>query len=243
MMLGLSLYAMGRSAFDAASLPWELWTRDSFTASPWTGTASAGDSGSRDLTEAVFPPGVSAALDGFTSPDFDGGNDRLVNATSMTSLISVAAGTIAVMFYADAAAADAGANAYYNNPGLFSDTSARLALSFSNSGVRLGSYNGATFDTAAVVACGTGAWHAAIARWDNTTMELSIDGGTFTTGARTIASDISAATLIVGANYNSAVFFNGRIREILAGQFRASDGQASNLYAYLKARYPSAGLP
>lgn len=236
--IGLSICDLRRAgAIDPATLSLQGWWRASFTASPWVGTSSAGSSGSRDLTEATNPPSVGAALNGFTPASFDGTNDQLTTAVVNSTFLSTSAGFILCLFNATSAAADAGAAGYFNNPGLVSDIggSSSPMLTYSTSGVRLGTFNGSDFNSVAAAAS-TGAWHVGIGRWDSTTIEVGVDGGPFTTLARTVSLD-GAGGMGVGRDDNAALFFNGLIAEVMMAQFRPSDAEVAGLVGYLRSRY------
>lgn len=237
MMLGLALsicslqQAASAAPFDPATLVLTGWWRASFTASPWPGTASAGPSAGPSLTEPTNPPTVGTAVNGLTPADFNGTIQRLVNAAAMTSFVSNAAGSIACLFFARTAAADAGAT---NNPSLIGDTDGRIVLEFSSLGVGLSSYDGATF-TAVRAACGTGAYHLAQARWNSTTIEVRVDSGAWQTLARTVV--IATATVRVGANFALTKFFDGRILDLLTAQSRLDDATFDNIKSYVNSRY------
>lgn len=227
----------GAAVYDPAGLSLTGWWRASYAGSPWTPTASAGSSGSNgNLAEATNPPATGTAVNGLTPADFDGTNDQLSNATAMSTYLSDAAGSIVSLFYADAAGADVGATAYYGYDALFSDdTNGFLALTFTTAGVTLGCYNGATFDGLAV-ACGTGAWHLAQARWNATDIEVRIDSGAWSTLARTV-SMAGADGIRVGTNYGQASFLDGKILETMTAQARLSDGNFDDLVSYVNDTY------
>lgn len=235
--LGLTSFAGGSApAFNPATLSLTGWWRASFSASPWVGTASAGSSGSRNISEATNPPAAGAALNGLTPADFDGTNDKLASAIAADQFVTATAGMCAVLFNADAAAADAGAALAYLNPSFIGhNVTAEIYFTFSSSGVRLGSYNGVDQNSLAV-ACGTAAWHLAVATWNGTTLSLSVDGGAFSTLARTVSLS-AAGAILTGCNYNSTAFFNGRIAELMTGAFTATAGDVANLKSYVNARY------
>ena len=237
-MFPVAFWKPAGSTFDPATLSLTGWWRASYAGSPWTPTASAGSSGSNgNLAEAVDPPATGSAVNGYTPADFVP-NDELSNATTISTYLSDAAGTIAVLFYADAAGADVGATAYYGYAALFSDdTNGFLALTFTTAGVTLGCYNGATFD-GLQVACGTGAWHLAQARWSSASgnIEVRIDSGAWNTLARTVSMS-GTDGIRVGTNYGQTAFLDGKVLEVLTIRARISDGNSDDLVDYVNARY------
>lgn len=235
------VYSWLNDAFDPATLPLELWLRGSYTAPGsdprWTGTSSAGGSGSRNLTEATNYPAAGSALNSFTPADFDGSNDKLANSTAITSLISLTAGSAVCLFYADTAFTDLGASQYYQNPSfLVNATDGYFGFGFSTSGVRLGSYDASNGFNSIAVACGTGAWHLAQARWNSTTMEVRVDSGAWSTFSKQIQT--SANGIYVGTSYAAAGgYFDGKIMELMSAQQRFTDDQFNNIKLYVNTRY------
>lgn len=241
MRLGLGISLSGTpggaaSSFDPATLALTGWWRASYAGSPWTGTASAGTSGSRNLTEATNPPAVGAAINGLTPADLDGANDRLLNATLMTTMVSASAGTLVALFNADAAAADGGATSAYTLPLLIGeDASGALYLAYSSSGVRFGGVSAAPAHNSVAVAASPGSLHFAVATWNATTMSLSVDGGAFSSVAHVLT--LGGGSVSVGKNYDGTAFFNGQLAEIMMGAFTATAGDVANLKSYINARY------
>ena len=238
--LGLTSFAGGGApAFNPATLSLTGWWRASFAASPWVGTASAGSSGSRNISEATNPPTVATALNSLNPADFNGTTQILTAALAMDQFVTSAAGMLACLFNADAAAADAGAATAYLNPSFVAHNGiAEVYFTYSSSGVRLGCYNGVDQNSFAA-ACGTGAWHLAIGTWDATTLYLSIDGGAFTTLTRTLSLS-AAGALLTGRSYSSGgspAFFNGRIAELMTGAFTANATHVANIKSYVNTRY------
>lgn len=228
--------AGGGGGFDPATLSLTGWWRASYGGSPWSPTASAGSSGSNgNLTEATNAPSVGSAVNGLTPGDGDGSNDQLANANNIATFLSDAAATIVALIWADTAAADSGAGAYFNNPAIVSD-GGTFQLGFTDSGVRLGYYDGVDHDSVAK-ACGTGAWHMAWGRWNSTTASVGVDGSA---GAATLArgaASLGATPLVAFTNFNASAFFDGKILELITLDSALSDTNIDNLKSYCNARY------
>lgn len=244
MRLGLGLWigdALNGSSgpLDPSSLVLTGWWRASYGGSPWAGTASAGASGSRSLSEATNPPAVGAALNGLTPADFDGDNDVLSSATAYTSYVSEAAGSMACLFFARTAAEDAGVDQHFANPALIADADAFMSLAFCDEGVRFTSVDTEAYG-GVVVPCATGGWHAAIARWNAEALELSVDGGEWETLPFVTSLVGSTGGLRVGANWDASVTLDGLVAESLTAQVRWSDAQSASVLAAMVARY---GVP
>ena len=208
--------------------------RASFSASPWTPTASAGASGTNgNLTEATNPPITGTAVNGFVPAAFNGTTHLLSNATALTSMITDTAGSLVSLFNATTAIADPGSTSSYLDPSLISSGTSRLQLGFSTAGVRLSTFNGTAWDGVAA-ACGTAAWHLAPARWNSTTLEVRVDGGTWQSLARTIVT--SGGAIQIGKNYDLA-FLAGKILETATCPSRLSDATFDDIRAYVNTRY------
>lgn len=223
-------------AFDPASLALTGWWRGSYSGVPWTPTASAGTSGSNgNLDQASDPqkPAAGAALNGFTPADFDGG-DVLSGTADVLDLLSNGASTFVCLFYADAAAVDSGAGAYYNNPSFLGDGNT-MALTFSADGVRLGYYDGAMHDSVAA-ACATGGWHLAMGYWNGTTLSIQVDSGAPTTVARGAASLTSPATCYMGYDRTNLNFYDGKVMELMVSDQDLS-ASFSDIKTYINDRY------
>jgi len=244
-MFPTAFWKSGAAVYDPAVLALQGWWRASYSGSPWTGTASAGGSNGRNISEATNPPATGAAVNGRTSADFDGSNDQLTTATACTTFVSDAAGSLFCLFYADAAAADPGTAGYYSNPSFFvNDGDGYLGFGFNAAGVVLGSYDSTsgTFDSVGT-ACATGGWHLGQARWDNSAgggaglMEVRVDSGGWTTMAKLVEVSLSANGVRVGTSFTGAFFFDGKILELGAAQTKFSDATFDNIKSYVNARY------
>jgi hypothetical protein len=236
--LGLGGRAGGVAVFDPATLALTGWWRaDSTTgyvSGTWDGAASAGSSGSRDLTEATNPPGTGTAYGGHTAADFDGTNDRLATALTLNDFINNNAFSIGAIFEIDAAFADAGAGSRYTHPQFFTDTTdAYFGFGFSTGGVNLSCNASAT---ERVVACGTGAIHCAQGKYDGTTLSLRVDSGARSTVLSTGPAGL-AGTMAMGRNYTATNFINGRIIELYVTDLTLSDDSEDDFKEYWNARY------
>lgn len=227
----------GASVFDPATLPLTGWWRASFSGSPWAAVASAGTSGANgDLAEATTPPATGAAVNGHTPADFDGSDDKLSVATALTTFFSTTAWTIVVLFNADTAQAY-GADEY-DNESLLSTAgagAAEIGMAFSSNGVSVWHVEGADWP-GVTVACATGGWHLARAKYDGTNIKLSIDSGAYSPQAAGNVSTL-AETLQVGVDWGGVQFFDGKIAEIMFADTALSDANLDNIKSYINARY------
>ena len=237
-MLGVGVgLTLGSRRFNPASLALTGWWRASYAASPWVGTASAGASGSRNLTEATNPPAAGTAVNGLTPADFDGTNDKLGTALTLGDLSDATAGSIAALFYADAATADAGAAAPYVLPAFLGDELPYFTFSFGSAGIRAGYNAGSGWDSVASTAS-TGAWHLGQCRWNGSVIEVRVDGGAWVTSSPFSGGIfLMTGAVIVGRNYDSTAFFNGRIADLMTADSVLSTGQFDGIRSYVNSRY------
>ncbi len=230
------------AVFDPAVLDLSMWVRGDFASSPWSGVVSAGHSGERSLSETTNPPSVGTTLNTWDSADFDGTNDTLKattgGATTWTSYITDTAYTMSVLFWADAATADAGnADSYVNPPIVADATQGAIGIGFTTSGVRAWHQVGGDYASVALAAT-TGAWHLVQVRYDGTTLQTRIDGGSWSNQTRGhVSATALGAQPQFGMNYASNKFFNGKVMEIIVAPSALSDANCDNILDYTNARY------
>lgn len=232
--LGITMRSSAGAVFNPGTQSLTLWLRDSFTASPWVGTASAGNSGSHDFAEATNPPAVGSALNGFTPPDFDGTNDVLSGA-ALSTYLSASAFSLWVLFNADAAAADPGASNHYNSPYLFGDSATYMFLAFDAAGVTARVSDGSTFPEV-TVACATGGWHLAQVQYGSSTLKVRVDGGSWSSAATCAAIGDLTSTARTGLSYSGAAY-NGRIAEIGVSNTTIALATFDDVLTYARSRY------
>jgi hypothetical protein len=224
------------SSFTPASLSLTAWWEAPYAASPWVGGTSAGTSGSVNLTEATNPPSAGTALNGFAPALFDGTNDKLGNATSISSFFTAAAGSFIALFKPGALDADG----IHNNdtaPKVFSDTASIVALKVTDAGAKLYIFGGPVILTPAV-ALSVGTWVAVKCKWDGTNVYVGSGTGAF--GAATsmaTASAFGAGTLRVGCNYNASSFLNAQIAGLVFGSAAWPDDDFNNVVTYWNSKF------
>ncbi len=222
------------NAFDPAVLALSGWWRADYAGAPWTGTASAGASGSRSLVTAGNDPAVGSAVGGLDPADFDGSNDLLASTVQTSDLFSAGAGSFWCLFYADTAPAPGGAD-YDNGNFLTNDTTAEIDIGFTSAGFSANVYGGA--HTRIDVACSTGAWHLGQVRWDGANLEVRVDGGSWSSVAFGGWVPVVPEIIKVGRGYSGAPWFDGRIAEMATAASALSTGDFDNVRAYCADRY------
>lgn len=219
------------SSFNPATLSLTVWWRAAYASSPWVGVASAGGSGSRDGTEATNPPSTGATLNGRSPAVFDGTNDRLANATAMSTLAPTAAYFYWVLFYVDSIGTNNALAAAYNNDALWSDTGGYIGASLTTSGgnkVQAWQYDGATKGNEHAISLS--AWNLLCVRYDGTDVRSKLNSGSVSTAASG-AYDDATGTLQLGQG--GAAFANVRIADIGMMASAGSDARFDDIRSYV----------
>ncbi len=242
MRLGLSLSLSSvqstAAVLDPATLALTGWWRTDFTA-PWVGTASAGVSGTRNLSDASgHPPTNGTALNGKTPADFNGTDGRITAGVNMNVFAPGTGGAVAILFNADTAAAP-GANAGIDAALMATVGGRRFAIAYTSSGIRADMYNGdgSTWTTSAHTACATGGWHWVFVSYDATHLYVQVDGGAVQTTTVTGTSTPDAFFMRLGCDFGAAHFFDGRIAEVMCRDSVWSAGDISGIISYGANRY------
>jgi hypothetical protein len=236
------------ATFDPATLSLTGWWRaDSTTgyvAGTFDGVASAGGSGSRDLTQGTGAnqPGTGVAIDGHTAPDFDGTNDFLTNATAISTMLSASAWRMWALIQTDAIATNDATS--YNNDTVICDTGLFWGVFLRNNAgtqsVYAYQWDGAE-KAVSITASITGNYTLIQARYDGSNVRLKVNGSSVSTVA---AGNISTTTgtIVCGAGSGiGARPYNGRIIDCGLLAAAGADADFENIRNYCIARYPSAG--
>lgn len=231
---GLVVPSAAVAGFDPASLSLTGWWRASFAGSPWVGTASAGGSGSRDLTESTNQPATGSAVNGLTPADFDGTNDRLANGTAISTLLTASAWSAWALVYVDTI----GSPPNFTLGSIVCDTGGYWCIgTWTNSGTKafVGQWDGGP--KGAEAALSVGEWQLLQAKFDGSTLSIRVNGGTPGTSP---CGNIQVAngTLVLGRNYTSAQFFDGKVLEVgLLGGSALSTPDEDQILSYCRDRY------
>jgi hypothetical protein len=225
-----------RSAMPAA-LSLSGWWRGSYgpAGAIWNGSSSGGASGGRYLTPVNQQlPGT--AVNGLTPALFDAAASNAFTDPSNTfaDLATQSAWTIGCLFKATAAAA-AGAQPF-NNPAFIADSAGIMGLAFSTAGVNAWQWDGVANRNVAV-SCGINAWHFAWAYYDGSNINLSIDGGAFSSVAAANVSSALGGAIEVGRNYNGAAYYSGNIMELMTSNIAYGQSTRDSVRNYINSRY------
>lgn len=222
------------SVFDPATLVLTVWVRGAYAGSPWVGEASAGSSGSRNLTEATNPASVGAALNGFNTADFDGTNDVLTNGTAISTLLSASAWSFWDLVNIDAIDTDNALS--YNNDVLAFGTGAFWGVHLKSNGgsplVQAYQWDGA--EKKAEASISTGSWALVQAKYDGTNIKVRVNSGAWqSTAAGNITT--TTGTLVLGGT--TAMWFDGRKADFALAATAFSDGTFDDIKSYVNSRY------
>jgi hypothetical protein len=232
--VSLLLALLGAGDFPS-TLALTGWWRADWATSPWVGTASAGTSGSHDLTTLGADPGVGTAVNGYDPASLNGSTQALQGA-ALSSFISAGAWSFEFLIKANSAVFDPGPGTRYGLPNIASDSGAYFVIAFSASGVSLEMADGINPASTLTVACGTGAWHLVRVWYDGTDLWLQVDNATASSETYGNLGSL-AGTLQIGRNYDGTAFFDGEILEILTADSVISDPDAASISTYLETRY------
>lgn len=230
------IYIFNFRSFDPATLSLTGWWRGSFASSPWAGTASAGGSGARDLTEATNPPAVGTAQNGYDPADYDGTNDLIGSASELSVFVNDTTGSCWVLFRADTAAVSAGATVRVEDPGIISQDGGGVvwAITYSTSGVCALIYDVVYQEI--VIAAATGSYHLAQMKWDGTDLFFRLNSGSWQSIACTGLLTGNTGALVTGKNYGAS-HFDGRILDMGITDIVLTDTEFDNVKLYINSRY------
>lgn len=216
------------------------WTT-AYAASPWVGVASAGSSGTNNLTEATNPPATGPALNGRTPALFNGTNSKLTAATDAGTMLSAGAWSFWCLFKANTIA---GVQSVYgaNNESLggaaVTQTWVASLTDLDPGGAhdyraQIGQIQ---LDSSPVInnlAITLGTYHLLQGKYDGTNVRARVDSGSWVDVASTHNVGISGAYTI-GPSVNGAlVDFDGDIADTGVAAVAFSDGDFDAIKAEL----------
>lgn len=235
--LGLRLGAKARGAggaalFDPATLSHTLLYLPDY-AYPWTGAASAGTSGGRNLTNATAGarPAVGAGANGHASADFDGVDDLLDSPINTTVALSAAAST--VWFIAKARTVPADSGIAYDQGTLFVDAAnGDQNIGLTNAGLRCAYYASGYKERS--LACAPGAWFFGCVRHGSGDLALRVNGTWTAPVACGNLSYLGTGLVRVGKAYG-AYNFDGEVLAYGVSNTAFVDEEIDDLHSYMQA--------
>lgn len=233
--IGSAAASGGAPAFDPATLSLTGWWRASYGVAPWSGTASAGASGSRSLSTFSNDPSVGAAVNGLTPADYNGSTNFLINGSNLSAFIGVtpSAWTAVALINMDALAAD---GLGYTEATIIADAGGFWSFNVSASGVRCYAFDGGV-KTSAYTALSTGAWTMAQVKFASGNLYSGKNAGTWSVGAASGNVSSVSNTMISGRDYGATKFLDGKVLEIMVADSVISDADLASIKSYFNTRY------
>jgi len=225
--------AAGAPVFDPATLSLTGWWRASFSGSNPAGVASAGSSGSNNLSNGSNPPAATGTLNGLTVADFDGTNDEYAGA-AFSTYWATSAWSGWVLVNIDAINTNDTGNYALNDVLVGTDGTAEIAVYLRSAGPVVGVTIGS--GVGAEVSISTGAW--ALVQFKGSTAfagkAIRVNSGTWQTQAGgtigSLAANLSIGDLAGG-------FLDGKIAEIGLTNSFLSDATFDDIKSYINSRY------
>lgn len=229
----------GSSAFvSPASMSVSGWWRAPYTAgASWSGTASGGSSGSRNLANGA---GVTTvALNSLDAARFNGSSDYLLDTVNTLDAYLGASYT-AIVLCRQIAALSAPSASPFNDQQIINDSSSNFGLAVNSSGARAYNYDGVSYkdtSTTGYVAFSTNTWTMLTATNNGSALKLNKNAGTDVSIASASGFSFGSISLRVGRNFAGAVYNQMDIAEILLFNSALTGAQQSNIKSYFNTRY------
>ncbi len=232
--------------YDPAVLNLAIWVRTPYSASPWVGVASAGASGTRNLTEATNPPTVGANLNGRATASFNGTSSKIGIATFLnsnaTNLLGSSGTSSAYGGWALINVTALGTNGTdYNNQCIISTGPAAYFCVYLKSGsgglVGVANYDGSR--EVITTAIGTAAW--VLVQWKlvSGVLKIRLNGGAWATVAAGALSAPNGFQLGYQPN-DSAHYYNGLMGDFALYGFAPSDATDDLVKSYINSYHGTA---
>lgn len=218
--------AVGELAWEPSELPLTGWWRD-YAGGNWTGTASAGTSGSNDLL-VENEPDVGTALNGHGTADFGGFNDTLIADGSTDTYINATAFGGWVLLNPDGVA---------GTKSILHDASHRFRVRIIDGAVVLDVNVGAASVSRAISAS---AWSLVTFRYTGTALAIGVNeipgaaGGGATTAYSSSVTGITGNLSAGGSNPN---YYAGLIAEIGLSDTAPTDQNFTDVLGYIEQQY------
>jgi hypothetical protein len=243
--LGLSISnarSGGTSVIDPETVltPSGYW-RAPYTADPWVGEIGGNLSGA-----ATVVPGTT--VNGFAPAQFDGASATLASASPISSFITATTGQIAIMCRVAAAGADPGAGSRHTSRIVLSDSAASgyMQIGVTTTGPVASVFDTAYQDVKDTTASPVGSWIVIWVTIASNVLSVARDANAYATKTLNVtgngAIDVVTGVLTAGVG-QGGLFFSGDVMEIITRATVFTADERNQYWAYLKARYPAAGLP
>jgi hypothetical protein len=210
---GLAVFTYVSPTFPGiASLDLNRYFIAPYTTPTWSGSASAGISATKSLTDATNPATAGAALNGLTTARFDGVNDVMLDANTFSHSYQP---NLYMMFLINPTTLDAPTSAD-NDPALYGDqyAYARVTITTSGVAVRILSAEGPAV-TSAYVAAPLATWTLVRIKMDGKKVYIAKNSDAFDAGTTCSLPAALSGPARFGKSADSTNFFHGDIAAIL----------------------------
>ncbi len=224
--------ASAGSSFNPATLAWsEWWDGAGYSGSTVTGKASAGGSGSINLTALGTP--AAGTVNGRATILLDG-TDDVVYATDATALMTVSAWTFSLVGKITSSPVDN--TDPYLNPAFGTASDANWAIAVDSAGNVEAYQYVAGANKIATVAWTTGVLTCIQARYDGVNISARLGKGAWVNTAA--GSPVGIAGFFrIGSNYNGTQFLTGELCELAVADTAFSDDDLDSMADAMAARW------
>lgn len=228
----------GGGGYDPAVLSLTGWWRDYAGSSPWAGTASAGGSGSRALTEATNPPTAGSALNGYGVAAFArASSQKMANATAISSFVTASAWSAWALVRVTDVVTDSAPAAGYENEAIVGDSGSYWACCLRSTGPKAMAYQYGATAYASEATFATGAWALLQFRYNGSITQSRVNGGAWADSAAATDIGVTTGTLKIGNNWNGTAFVNLSIADLALINSALLDADFDNVKSYVNSRY------
>ena len=222
------------SAFTPADLTLSGYWKASYSGSPWVGTASAGASGGRNLTEATNAPSVGSAVNGLTPAHFGGSNSKLGGA-AVSTYMTVAAYGGWVLLNVPSISTNSAFPSLYDNVTIWSNGAFGGLVLRSNNTVTLFHFDGGQKNVAASFTTGT--WQLVQWKFDGSNLKIRVNGGAWQTTPGVGNSADTTSTFYLSQRYDGTSDLSADVLEVGLFASAQSDANDDNVLSYDRTHY------
>lgn len=199
----------------------------------WTGTASAGTSGTYNAVDDGGTPPTDALCAGLTVAKFFGTRYFGSVPKVLSQIVSASAGTLGLVLRPATAIAEA--TSAETSAIVFGDAASlpNLVVAYDASGIRVGARDAGGWNELVAVPATLGADSTAIVTWDGVTLKATVNGGAWESVACGPLADVSQP-YIMGTNYNGTIFYTGAVKMAFASPVAITDEERDGVTAFIQ---------
>lgn len=193
-----------------------------------------GDRPNFEQTTAGNRP-VPITVDGYQFIDFIGSPKRMISTrVSPNDFITTVGFHMFVVFNVDAIVTNSGTS--YSNEGILTESGGYFNISLRTSTSRIVTANYDGSDDQITQNINLSQTYVLSYYHDSGSIYASLNGGSYSTIASGVTGSITG-NLIIGTNYTSGAFFNGKLGEVLVYSAKLPNAQAEYTISYLKNKW------